>query len=397
MDKLSIGYDPGTSLTKILYQVGDSQIKYLTMFPEIVPISASSVQGSASSRVGKPEDKAWVRLTKKGEYLAVGQLARNHRATVSMKNLKYEWLVPKILAAVGAIATKEGLTKSFELELGILLPYSEYPNREELETDLTKSLKGFFFQQHYYQVKLNRCVCLPEGLGLVYSTINQTGVKRFQNQTLACLMFGYRNTSLLLFQNGTLSKERSSTSKLGFYNLIDQITAKVSGLEREEVQSSIMTVSRREYDWDKVAWNQEVVTNFAVEDLIKSRSTDKSEKEKAAIASAIETGTWQYWKLLEAWLYESLPPLRQLDSVICCGGALAFLRTHLEGDLKGVDLYYPEKEQQQLVTALSLDEYEQEKFQQQNLALRFVDVWGMFIQTFNYNISSQSNVIESAA
>ena len=57
--------------------------------------------------MGLPEDNAWVRLSKSGECHAVGFVASNYRATTSIKKLKQESLMFKILATIGAIATRE--------------------------------------------------------------------------------------------------------------------------------------------------------------------------------------------------------------------------------------------------------------------------------------------------
>ena len=84
----------------------------------------------------------------------LGRLARNYRATVSIKRLKYESLVPKVLAALGAIATVENLPQKFNLDLALLLPLGEYANRDELEKLLKEALKGFNFQSHPYRTHL---------------------------------------------------------------------------------------------------------------------------------------------------------------------------------------------------------------------------------------------------
>ena len=285
--KLTVCYDPGTSVSKILYQLDSSQVKHLTMEPEVfcVPVATSL---PTTSDFGRPSDCAWVQLTQDETCYAVGRLARNYRATVSIKRLKYESLVPKVLAALGAIATVENLPQKFNLDLALLLPLGEYANRDELERLLKEALKGFNFQSRPYKVNLGLYKCCAEGFGLALSYIKEKGLKQFQNSTLAYLMFGYRNTSILVFKNGTLVTTQSNTTQLGFYDLIDKMTAKISGLSREEVQAAIVTKVQKDYDWDNVEWKYHQTTEIVIEDLIKSTDPDKMALEEAQILKAIE-------------------------------------------------------------------------------------------------------------
>ena len=49
----------------------------------------------------------------------------------------------------------------------------------------------------------------------------QNGAEWFQQQTLAVLMFGHRNISLLLFERGKLAI--GNTTDLGFHQLVDKV------------------------------------------------------------------------------------------------------------------------------------------------------------------------------
>ena len=102
--------DPGTSVSKILYVVDEGTVKWMTMGAEYLDLPSESAKSlPIDSGMGQPEDNAWVRLSKSGECHAVGFVASNYRATVSIKKLKHESLPFKILAAVGAIASREKL------------------------------------------------------------------------------------------------------------------------------------------------------------------------------------------------------------------------------------------------------------------------------------------------
>ncbi len=144
---LLVCYDPGTSLSKILYRVGRGKIKYMTMEAPLLKLPPSSANSlPTSSGLGKPEDNAWVRLVADGVVYVIGRLAKEYRASVRLKKLKYESLVPKILAAVAAIAIAEGLKLEFDLNLAVLLPFGEYGNQKELEADFREAIKSFWFQ-----------------------------------------------------------------------------------------------------------------------------------------------------------------------------------------------------------------------------------------------------------
>ena len=238
--KLVVCYDPGTSLSKILYRVGKGKVKHLAMESELFKVSDSKSLPT-SSGFGKPEHNAWVQLAGNNNCYVVGRLALEYRASASIKKLKSSLLIPKILAAVGAIATREKLSNEFDLRLAILLPFGESSNLKQLEEELSEAVQSFSFQGQEYQVNLTEYACYPEAYGIFSNHASSLGVEQIQKQNLAYLMFGYRNTSLLLFREGTLSGSASCTTQLGFYDLIDRVVAKTSGISREEVQATIRT------------------------------------------------------------------------------------------------------------------------------------------------------------
>ena len=392
---LLVCYDPGTSLSKILYRVGRGKIKYMTMEAPLLKLPPSSANSlPTSSGLGKPEDNAWVRLVADGVVYVIGRLAKEYRASVRIKKLKYESLVPKILAAVAAIAIAEGLKLEFDLNLAVLLPFGEYGNQKELEADFREAIKSFWFQGVRYQVNLKDYCCRVEGYGIVTNHLKAQGKEQFQRQTMAYLMFGYRNTSLLLFRKGTLSSGESSTTQLGFHNMSDWIAAKSPGLSRDEVLCAIYTLELGFYNPKKAMRDCRQVTEISVDDLVKSTDPDKVAAEKEVISAAILTAMGEYWGLLENWLDEVLPPLRQLDGVVCCGGTLEFFKdkipeyfSRLNPSLK---LSLTETSQRELVAALNLEQYGQKAFKEQNLALRFADVWGLFVQFAGFEPKKES-------
>ena len=151
---------------------------------------------------------------------------------------------------------------------------------------------------------MQRYRCQLEGYGIVSNLLKICSLETVQAQTFAVLMFGYRNTSLLLFKDGTLSFDGSGTTNLGFYNFSDCIIKKTSGLTREDIQSAIYTCEENIINHKTALGEERLITKIVVEELVKSRDKQKAEVEKSRIETAISNSKREYWQLLEGWLDE---------------------------------------------------------------------------------------------
>ena len=401
--KLTLICDPGTSLSKVLYRVGrKGQLKHLTMSSEILKLDGGLVTNfNKSSEFGKPEDNAWLQTDEHSCYL-VGRLAREYRASTSIRSLKYESIVPKIIAIVGAIALKEKLSKTLKLDLAVLLPYGEISNSPVMEKELRSEVQEFEFQGETYQVDLQKYRFSPEGLGIASHLFKSKPRDSVQSQTLAVLMFGYRNTSLLIFKDGTLSVDRSETTNLGFYNFSDRIIKQTSGLSREDIQSAIYTCSENFINHQTALGEERTVTTLLVEELVKSRDKQRAEAEKKSIKTAIANSRKEYWQLIEAWLNEVLPTQRHLNELIYTGGTSGFFRQELSDYLldkySDIEVSSTEKMERELQSELNLSEVGLERFEQQQLPLRFADAWGLFRDFARYSptaLAAPKNSAES--
>lgn len=177
--KLTVACDPGTSLTKVLYQVGSGQLKYLAMAPQVLKLPPGTFSGlPLGIGSGKPEDNAWVRVGGEAESAGeteccvVGRLAAEYRARARIRPLKRRSLVPKLLGAIAPIALSEKLASGFELELALLLPLGEL-EKEGLRSEIESAFAAFWFGEHHYQANLKRYQVLPEGMGIVYSRLRR--------------------------------------------------------------------------------------------------------------------------------------------------------------------------------------------------------------------------------
>ena len=392
-NNLTVIIDPGTSLLKILYTINDGTVKWMTMGAEYLALPSESAESlPIDSGMGQPEDNAWVRLDKSGECHTVGFVASNYRGTASIKKLKHESLMFKILAVVGAIAQREKLGSNFNLELGVLLPMSEYRLEHDWSTELKSALSSFYFQQKRLRIKLIDFLCMPEGYGIAKSNSKCEGANHFHEGNTAIVMLGYRNTSCLFFRRGTVSKPESGTTDLGFYTLLDKLIELVPGLSREDILKAIKIDFEESYR--RVSSNKTYFTyseNLATVDflsLVKSTEPELIQFESEKIKNAYNTSLNEYWSLLKNWLEEILPRTREIDGFIFAGGSYDLLSNQLKkyaGSLKAESSYTDAAEELKKYL-LWCDVPGKKRFMRENLALRFADAWGFFVDFAEYDL-----------
>ncbi|MGL5835974.1 MAG: hypothetical protein ACRC1Z_22495, partial [Waterburya sp.] len=331
--------DPGTSLLKILYVINDSVVKWFTMMPEYIALTSESaeslpINNNSINSIGLPEDNAWVRLSESDDCHLVGYIAKDYKATTSIKKLKHESLIYKVLAVVGAIALREKLPKNFKLELGILLPLSEYRLEVNWKNKLFEALSNFYFQDRLLKVKLSFFVYKPEGYGYTLYTHSQNDADYFHNGNTAIIMMGYRNTSCLFSHRGTHSQEHSQTTDLGFYTLLDKVIKIIPGLSRDDLIKALSTETKE--SWSKPQNKKscliydEVSTAIDFARLTKSKDPNEAELEKTKIERAYNNSLVEYWRLLSDWLDEILPRQKQVDAILVAGGSSDLLKEQLK-------------------------------------------------------------------
>ena len=375
---LTLVIDPGTSCTKSIYLKGRrGKPKYSIASSVICP-----------SAIAPKAEETYVKLPDDEQYYLVGESAVQAKVQSSIRQLKSESLIPKTLGIIGQIAQEESLPNQFKLKLTLLLPMSETNDREFLHSELSKALVNFDYSGASYQIKESSIGFRPEGSGVYSYLSHTTSADTIKNQTCAYLMFGYRNTSLLLIENGRLNHRSSHSTDLGFYNYLDIVAEYSSGLYRHDLQKAI--VSEAIYGVGENC--QQVVRGFAsqirIEDLIRSTNAKYRERERAAISAAIERADGEYWQLLSRWLQEMLPPLGQLDRIIYCGGSTSFIETPIQeffkdwnGELINTDIMSI-----QMLEKLNLSSIAQSKFIEQYLPIRLTDAWGEFVKLANIKI-----------
>ncbi|MGI0491381.1 ParM/StbA family protein [Alkalinema pantanalense CENA528] len=311
--------------------------------------------------MARSKDDAWLQCGPGEQCQVIGYLARQFLATVRMNEVKYERALYKVLAAVGTIAQETNLPRKFSIALSALLPYGEYQNAQRFQQLLKQHLKHYRFRGERLQVKLETFECRPEGGGLAMARVTQKGAEWFQQQTLAVLMFGHRNTSLLLFERGKLAI--GNTTDLGFHQLVDKVLHRTSGQTIDVLTSAIYKIG-----------NRITPTNLKIQDLLKTRSPTEQELEREQITTAILTAREEYWSRLQDWLDTVLP---NATEVIISGGGAFYLHDELETYFNRIPTYWGTDLQQQLQEKLGLD-YRSNHLDIEALSFRMVDVFGLY-------------------
>jgi hypothetical protein len=365
MPDLTLIFDPGSSLSKVIYHLADGKPRLLLMEPEVIELSLSSIEAHRKARGGlgvtRPEDDVWLHCGDGQLCQVVGYLAQQFLATVRMTEVKYERALYKVLAAVGAIAQQTNLSQKFSVAIAALLPYSEYQTAQRLQQLLKQHLRNYSFRGERLQVKLETFECRPEGGGLAMARVMQHGAEWFQQQTLAIVMFGHRNTSVLLFERGKLAV--GNTTDLGFHQLVDKVLNRTSGQNADALTRAIYALG-----------NALTPDNPQVQPLVKTRSPTEQDLEREQIITAILTARAEYWSRLQDWLDTVLP---QVTGVIISGGAALYLQDELENYFNrtrtdwGIDL------QRRLQELLELD-YRAHRPDAEALSFRLIDAFGMY-------------------
>ncbi len=393
-DRIKISFDGGTSLTKIIYQVFKNdrkgKIYHATWQPEVLKLMEAPRANNFSANAG------WVQLSPKKakEYYAVGKRAKNLGMNSSIRRLKYEGFVPKILAAVGDIVAKFELTERIDVDLYSLLPYSEYENRQALEKALRQALRAYWYGGKKIRASLDNYCCYPEGLGIALEIRRRLSKPVWSKKKIGILIFGYRNTSWLVFEDGVFSQTASATTSYGFWHLLDFAASSIPGVSREEIQDAIYSETVEYIDRKQQKRFKRLETKINWKRLVKETNSEAINSCIAKTEKALNNGKLQYWELLSNLLYEVQAPT--VDTIYYAGGSGLFIRDKL--------VSYCSEEKIPLVSSLELEQItsdvkilpplsqvldlsqiELQSFTSQNLELRYKDNWFLFTNITNYH------------
>lgn len=309
--------DVGTSGSKGVYQVKRSrQLSkpgLLVMEPELAESTREEIeQRYESERMSNPlpENEAWVEYGE--DCHVVGFLAKKKfLGRVEVADLKYIGAIPKVLAAVGVLAEREGLSDNFDLALSLPLPYNEWKTRDTFERAIEQALSCFKFRGRDLSVSVKFFLCVPEGGGLAMTRSRKLG-SAFGTRKIVVIMMGYRDISVVLFDRGVPS---GATIRLGMLELLNNVIERTFRLETESLLLAIAAAG----------------TNFKpknFERLVPNSNSDFRISESTQIAQAAQKSRIQMWGQISRWLMQQIP--QDVTDIVIGGGTAEYFQLELK-------------------------------------------------------------------
>ena len=324
--------DTGNSGTKIVYSFPETnKIHSLFMSSALAEVAAERIENQLkrSNWIGFSQLKEQAWLKNGNNLVAVGGLAEKFSTEDRRHEPKYENALYKVLAAIGVIVETHSLSKrkQFKIQLGLLLPWNEYRDRERLVEEIKRLSSEYEFRGRTIKVKIQGCVCYPEGGGIVMSRAREKGVDWFQKQRLGVLMLGDRNWTALYFESGVVKDGASPLN--GFSFLLERIIEDAPCLLKpEQLSNAIFTgiaQAKKQQDYlSRPQW-QEL---RAIQSLATARDARFRESEVKDIDRAITMGAREWEEKLKDFIQKIFPkPLTELN---VAGGSLPFFSPLIE-------------------------------------------------------------------
>lgn len=297
---LSVSIDLGSSAIKVFFSQGGTP-QPLVILPEVAWIEPAQLDEIGINSSVDPEYCAWLQL--KEEIVAVGQLAENFGGDDGIVERKQRRAVYKVLAVLGVLREKLQLPTSFGARIAVMLPITEYKDRVDVQVALKLAAGKFAFRGQPLSIDLQTCLMLPEGFGLYAVCKNNLKLKGIDpsTRTIFVLMFGHRNLSVLVYQNGALQTGKSSSNGPGFCEAV-KVAASVQGLRASEHSRLLKAMALKE-------------TKIRV----------AGQYEMMDVSEATDVGTASYWRQADSHLRNVLTPvLTDNNSVLAVGGGAAW-------------------------------------------------------------------------
>ncbi len=298
--------DLGSSITKVFFlKQGKSQP--LVMSSETAWIQPEQLDELAVNNSAATEYSAWLQLGE--EMVAVGQCAQNFGGDSGLVERKQQRAIYKVLAVLGVLRDKLELPTSFVANIAVMLPITEFKDRLKVQEAIKVGASNFAFRGQTCSINLHNCMILPEAFGLYTACKNNLKQRGIEPSTRAIfvLMFGHRNLSVLVFQNGVLQTGKSSSDGPGFF---------------EAVKAGAATQGLRATDYP------ELLKALALQ---KTKMRVAGQFEALDISEAIASGRSSYWKQVDSYLRNALTLVLTNDDceLVVSGGAAWSMRSEL--------------------------------------------------------------------
>lgn len=285
MTLLKISIDPGSSATKVAYQLSNHSIKCFSMTPYCaeVPLDYPHRPRLHPDLPYPHIENAWV-SDPDGCYLLGASAKKFYGSAVRNHDRKFAKALYKVLGVLSHIQHQERCASP--IELGILLPFDEYATKEQLAHNLRLAAAAVEYCGQAQSFVLNKIAIRPEGAGLFLKGLPKT--LDIHAARVAVLVIGHRNASWLVTENGLPVLEESVTNDLGFRWFVQEVK------------------SHTGYK-DEIALAQMLFTGHSL---------------PRDLQTAVDALLPAYWQQLQDFLAEQLPA----DYVVCGGGAALLLQ-----------------------------------------------------------------------
>ncbi len=350
--------DLGSSLTKSFY------LEQNKPHPILIASEIAWVQPELLTKLhtfnrdAEPERVAWVQVG--NETAAIGQFAQSFSGDMGLMERKERRAVYKILATLGAMHQKLALPGSITAHISVTLPITEFNDRRFLQEALGKAAQGFSFRGRPLSINFQKLQIYPEGFGLFLTRRGELSAQGIDpdDRTIAVLMLGHRNLSILIFKDGVLQNQSRSDGP-GFLNAVE-VAASLKGLSSS--------------------------TPFLIETIAQNRSHLRVTGQFTPIdMQPVNLAAREaYWMQVKSYLKNHLPGGD--CEVIVAGGAIAPIQSELLELFQEMGLRervsFAEGVQQQLAELLTSVGTSPD---QHSLPLRLADVYAMFAATWATN------------
>lgn len=335
MTKIYLSADTGYSGTKATYWLEEGhQYDYFLMSSKIASVTPKKLKEYQENKgwlgCPTPERQSWLEWDEK--IAIVGSLAEQFDPIDCREEPKYSTALYKVLAAIGVIVQKHGLStrKKIRVKLAVLLPCDEYSDRERFQKILSKVSSNYKYRGQTIKVKIEEFVCRPEGGGLAMARMGLKGGEWFNRQRLGIWMLGSRNFTALYFEHGELKV--SDSPLMGFSYLVNEIVEKTSRLSPQKLNEAIFLALEEErrnngstYDYvTRPMWSQ----SEGIKSLATARDLSLWQEEVNDIARVVENVGREWEEKVEKWLKKVFPP--NLTEISISGGPVPFFAPLIE-------------------------------------------------------------------
>lgn len=330
MADLTLACDLGSTSSRAFYTLKPFKQELLLMEPEVAEASSRIIEMYETNKLGNPapENSAWVEY--KGEYRAVGFLAKNHfYADLNVADSKLKLAVWKVLALIGAIAQNHGLPNGSTIRLGALLPYGEWQDRKLFEQLLSNAISSYRFRGEERSFELESFVCPPEGFGLV--TRGRSPELILATSVIVVIMVGYRDVSVYTMNRGVIS--RGITKDYGFSKFIEMVRGQTAGLKPDSLTAAICKAGPK-------------ISPRALAHLTRDLDPSLKDAESAQIRNAIAIGREQYWLTLSGCLKGHIPT--DANEAILGGGTAYYYQKEFNALLSPLYVNWCSQQEQQV-------------------------------------------------